>query len=68
MWADSPGLELNDLGVIRRADDIQSWFFLNYRQTDPGKVFRRYNFWINPSVGFNYGALTQDHSATEQGL
>ncbi len=25
VWADSPGLELNDLGVIRRADDIQTF-------------------------------------------
>jgi hypothetical protein len=60
VWADSPGLELNDIGVIRRADDIQSWFFLNYRETTPGKVFRRYNFWVNPSVGFNFGGTRKD--------
>ena len=60
LWADSPGLELNDIGVIRRADDIQSWFWLNYRETRPGKVFRRYNVWINPSVGFNYGLDRKD--------
>lgn len=60
VWADSPGLELNDLGVIRRADDIQSWFFLNYRETEPGKVFRRYNFWMNPSVGFNFGGIRKN--------
>jgi hypothetical protein len=60
VWADSPGLELNDIGVIRRADDIQSWFFLNYRETEPGKVFRRYNFWMNPSVGFNFGGVRKN--------
>lgn len=60
VWADSPGLELNDLGVIRRADDIQSWFFLNYRETEPGTVFRRYNFWMNPSVGFNFGGIRKN--------
>ncbi len=60
VWADSPGLELNDIGVIRRADDIQSWFFLNYRETEPGKIFRRYNFWMNPSVGFNFGGIRKN--------
>ena len=60
VWADSPGLELNDIGVIRRADDIQSWFFLNYRETEPGKVFRRYNIWMNPSVGFNFGGIRKN--------
>ncbi len=60
IWADSPGLELNDIGVIRRADDIQSWFFLNYRETEPGETFRRYNFWINPSVGWNFGGIRKD--------
>lgn len=60
IWADSPGFELNDIGVIRRADDIQSWFFLNYRETTPGNIFRRYNVWVNPSVGFNYGGTRKD--------
>lgn len=60
VWADSPGLELNDIGVIRRADDIQSWFYLNYRETEPGRIFRRYNVWANPSVGFNYGGIRKD--------
>ena len=62
VWADSPGLELNDLGVIRRADDIQAWGALNYRETQPGKVFRRYNFWINPNIGFNYGGIRKNNA------
>jgi hypothetical protein len=57
VWGDSPNFELNDVGVIRQADDIATWGNLTYRETEPGRVFRNYALTFNAQNGFNFGGV-----------
>jgi len=56
-WGDSPNFELNDVGVIRQADDIATWGNVTYRETEPGRVFRNYEINLNTQNGFNFGGV-----------
>ncbi|MFQ5889599.1 MAG: DUF5916 domain-containing protein [Gemmatimonadota bacterium] len=40
--AESPGFELNDLGRLRAADNIEAGAGLTYRENTPGKLFHRW--------------------------
>jgi hypothetical protein len=53
--AESPGFELNDMGRLGTADDIDSWAGGRYRETKPGKLFE--NWWVGSWVGsgWNFG-------------
>ena len=51
----SPGLEVNDLGFQRSADQTLQWTWLNRRWLQPGKVFRRFNINLNQWSVWNYG-------------
>lgn len=57
IWGDSPNLELNDAGRLGRADDLQSWGNITYRETDPGPVFRNYNVGLGTQSGWNFGGV-----------
>jgi len=57
VWGDSPFFELNDVGVIRQADDIASWANVTYRETAPGKTFRNYALTLSTMNGFNFGGV-----------
>ncbi|MGD8495003.1 MAG: DUF5916 domain-containing protein [Gemmatimonadales bacterium] len=54
-WGDTPNLELNDAGRLGRADDLQSWGGITYRETDPGSLFRNYNLGLRAQSGWNFG-------------
>jgi hypothetical protein len=51
----SPGLELNDVGYLRRADQIMQFVWAGYRITDPVSIFRRINVNFNQWNGWNFG-------------
>ncbi len=53
--AESPGFELNDLGRLSSADDIDTEYYMNYRETQPGKVFRNYRLGLATANGWNFG-------------
>jgi len=53
--AESPGFELNDIGRLSSADDIEVDAGVNYRETRPGKVFRFYRFNLFGATGWNFG-------------
>jgi hypothetical protein len=55
LWGDTPNLELNDLGRLNRADDLQSWAGITYRETDPGTLFRNYRVRLDGRSGWNFG-------------
>ncbi|MCI0331278.1 MAG: carbohydrate binding family 9 domain-containing protein [candidate division Zixibacteria bacterium] len=59
--AESPGLELNDLGALSTADDIDLFGALKYRETQPGKYFQNYNLAFYTGRGWNFGG---DHQYT----
>ena len=50
----SPGLELNDMGFLRGADEIMQYFWLGYRIRKPFSIFRRINININQWAGWNF--------------
>lgn len=52
--AESPGLELNDLGSLSSADDIDAGGEVIYRETTPGSWFREYSVSIGPYAGLNF--------------
>jgi hypothetical protein len=51
----TPGYEVSDLGFQRRADRTDLQTSLNYQETRPGRIFRRYSVSASPLVEFNYG-------------
>jgi hypothetical protein len=50
----TPNYEVSDLGFQRRADRIDVQTSVNYSETRPGPVLRRYSFYVNPLVEHNY--------------
>lgn len=61
-WADSPEWELNDIGLLRKADDIQSWGSVTWRETDPGRLFRRWSVGVRGESGWNFGGVHKNAS------
>jgi len=57
IWGDSPNFEINDIGRLSRADDIQSWGGLTYRETEPGALFRNYSIRLGGQSGWNFGGV-----------
>jgi hypothetical protein len=53
----SPGVDFNDVGYMRNADEIQHVFWVGYRKYEPGKIFRSYGLNFNEFVGFNFGGI-----------
>lgn len=58
---ESPGFELNDLGQLSSADDIDSYVQLRYRETEPGRVFRDYDLRLTYEDDFNFGGVRRYH-------
>src|SRR5688500_3899393 len=55
---ESPNFELNDIGRLGSANDIDAYAQLTYRETEPGKIFQRYS--LSPYIGrsWNFGGVT----------
>ncbi len=51
----SPGLELNDVGYLRKADDIFQVAWLNYRLWEPTKIYRQFNIQSNQWTAWDFG-------------
>ena len=51
----SPGLELNDVGYLRSADEVQQVAWASYRIWEPFSIFRRINFNFNQWTGWDFG-------------
>ncbi len=50
----SPGLDLNDMGYMRNADEIQEIAWMNYRIWEPFSIFRSINISINQWAGWDF--------------
>ncbi len=50
----SPGLNLNDMGYMRRNDEIMQVFWAGYNQNEPFSIFRNANININQWSGFTF--------------
>lgn len=53
--ATSPGYEINDIGFNTRSDDVSLDTNLNYEQTIPGRIFRRWSLRTGPDISWNFG-------------
>jgi Domain of unknown function (DUF5916)/Carbohydrate family 9 binding domain-like len=51
----SPGFDTNDLGFMRRADEMQQSNWIQWRNFKPGKYVRTRNFNINQYQAWNFG-------------
>ena len=51
----SPGLELNDLGFLRRADIFMQNAWIGYESNRPRGIFREFNAFLNQWQGLNFG-------------
>jgi len=51
----SPGLELNDVGYMRQADDILEVVWVGYRIYEPFSIFRYLNLNFNQWTEWNFG-------------
>ena len=58
--AESPGFELNDLGQLTSADDINSGVHLTWEENESRGLFRRYTLWNNYLAGWNFGGTPTD--------
>jgi len=59
--AESPGLELNDLGKLMAADGITSDASIQYRETQPGRWLRTYSLELEKFNEWNYAGDTQSN-------
>jgi hypothetical protein len=55
--AESPGFDLNDLGQLSSADDVDSWLNLSWEENQGRGLFRRYTIWHNYEAAWNFGGL-----------
>ena len=51
----SPGLELNDVGYLRLADDVSQVVWVGYRHWDPVFIFRNFGLNFNQWSGWDFG-------------
>lgn len=50
----SPGLNLNDMGYMRRNDEVMQVFWAGYHQNEPFLIFRNANININQWTGLTF--------------
>ena len=51
----TPGFEINDVGYVRRADDITQSGWVQIRWDKPTKAYRRFRLNLNQWSGWNFG-------------
>lgn len=56
----SPGLELNDIGYLRQADNIQEVLWMEYLIVDPFSIFNRFYAGINEYTGWDFSGRLID--------
>jgi len=56
---ESPTYEINDLGRLTAADDIDNYLDIRYRENKPSRHLYRYQVSMNSRVGYNFGGVRQ---------
>jgi hypothetical protein len=55
----TPGFDVNDVGYLRRADQIQESGWVQVRWDTPNKVYRNFRLNFNQWAGWNFGGDTR---------
>ena len=63
--ARSPGFEINDLGQMRTADDLDFNADFQLRDTQPGKIFRFWNLGHSTRHAWSYGGVRQSSNLNQ---
>ena len=65
VWGEieTPSFELNDIGRLMSADDIDVFANLRYRENEPGSIFYRYVVGLSTRAGWNFGWVRQSARA-----
>jgi hypothetical protein len=53
----SPGLDFNDVGYLRQADDLSNQIRLGWDESVPHRLFRRYSLQLSREDHWNFGGL-----------
>ena len=53
----SPGLDLNDLGYLRQADDLSNQVFIGWDESEPRGIFRSYGLQLSRQDHWDFGGL-----------
>jgi hypothetical protein len=53
----SPGLDLNDIGYLQQADQVQNVVSVGYTETEPAGAFREYGVNFNQYLYWDFGGL-----------
>lgn len=53
----SPGFELNDIGILRNTDRYRLGGRLTYRENTPGRFFNRWNMNVRANYDWNFGGI-----------
>lgn len=59
LFANSPGLELNDIGFMSSTDEVVQIFWLNYRFNEPFSIFRSLTLNLNQWNAWDFGGNHQ---------
>ncbi|NIR48307.1 carbohydrate binding family 9 domain-containing protein [candidate division KSB1 bacterium] len=57
--AESPNFEINDTGILFSTDEIGAWGELEYRETQPGNLFREYALEVATFNEWNFEGVRQ---------
>ncbi|MDQ2670721.1 MAG: carbohydrate binding family 9 domain-containing protein, partial [Gemmatimonadota bacterium] len=60
LFAESPLFEINDVGRIGTADDIDGFASLRYRENQPSGPFQNYQLAMYGFSGWNFGGILQN--------
>ncbi len=58
VWLESPNFEINDMGQLHAADNLNFSGHLTYRENEPGDLFYSYNFSLAGNQERNFGGLS----------
>ena len=61
---ESPTFEINDLGRLTAANDIDNFFDLKYRESRPSRLFYNYTITLSTRAGYNFGGVRQSTFAS----
>ncbi len=59
----SPGFEINDMGFLRNADQVNQFGWAGYSIRRPFSIFRRYNLNVNQWLNWDFGGTQLSRAA-----